>query len=415
MTQDQFPPPEPADQEPQPLPQEPSDTIPEPLQPELPTDIASDPIASDPIASEKPTLADLEAQSELDIGSQEPRVEEPITGEPSLKASEFEQRESDVEGSPTPPEKSASQTIQEAWERVRPGLQTQTVKALRGTIHLLEGVVERLEESGAPGSEKRSENMPPTSETVPDKLVPPSVTDELPEKFRLAWQRLQRWWATVLPQIRSRLPESLSEKFSDRALTGSIVTVLVLFLWIVPGLFSGQPKPTPVAKAPSPVPEVTPPAAKPIPPQISTPEPAQPVAPKPTEDKPAPQIVKVSPAPIAPSPVPPSPPLKLTPEQKLIARIQDQVAEISNQYVNGLIQSVQANFRSSQLTVKVGNDWYGLSQLQQNKLADEILGRTQELDFSKLEITDIDGMLLARSPVVGSDMIILKREREQQG
>jgi hypothetical protein len=416
MTQDQFPPPESADQEPQIPPQEPSGTIPEPLQPELPTDNTLDPITPDPITPDpitpEPTLAELESLRDSRVGSQESGVEESVIGEPALEASGSGNRKSGGEGLSPPSEKSAAQTLQEAWERVRPGLQTQTIKALRGTIQLLEGIVERLEESEAPVSEKRSENMPPTSETVPDKLVPPFLTDELPEKFRSIWQRLQRWWATVLPQIRSRLPESLKEKFSDRALTGAIVTVLVLFLWIVPGLFSSQPKPSPVAKAP-PVQKVTPPAAKPtIPPQISTPEPAQPVAPKPTEDKPAPQVVKVSPAPVAPSPVPPPPPLKLTPEQKLIARIQDQVAEISNQYVNGLIQSVQANFRSSQLTVKVGNGWYGLSQPQQNKLADEMLGRMQELDFSKLEITDIEGTLLARSPVVGSEMIILKRERE---
>jgi ABC-type molybdenum transport system ATPase subunit/photorepair protein PhrA len=52
---------------------------------------------------------------------------------------------------------------------------------------------------------------------------------------------------------------------------------------------------------------------------------------------------------------------------------------------------------------------YELSGDRQNKLADEMLKRAQELDFSKLEITDIQGTLLARSPVVGPNMIILQR------
>jgi hypothetical protein len=51
-----------------------------------------------------------------------------------------------------------------------------------------------------------------------------------------------------------------------------------------------------------------------------------------------------------------------------------------------------------------------LKESQQDKLADEILRRSNELDFSKLEITDLKGTLLARSPVVGPNMVILKRQ-----
>jgi hypothetical protein len=104
--------------------------------------------------------------------------------------------------------------------------------------------------------------------------------------------------------------------------------------------------------------------------------------------------------------------LKLTPEQKLIARIQDQVAEISDQYVSGLIQSVQANFRASRLVVKISPGWYGLTHSQQDNLANEIYLKTRDLDFADLEIQDPDNYRLARSPVVGSNMVILKRTRE---
>ena len=33
-----------------------------------------------------------------------------------------------------------------------------------------------------------------------------------------------------------------------------------------------------------------------------------------------------------------------------------------------------------------------------------------DFDFSKVEITDSEGTLVARSPVVGTDMVILKRQ-----
>jgi len=43
----------------------------------------------------------------------------------------------------------------------------------------------------------------------------------------------------------------------------------------------------------------------------------------------------------------PTPTLELTPEQNLIASIENQVAEITDRYADGLIQSIQANFQSS--------------------------------------------------------------------
>jgi len=44
--------------------------------------------------------------------------------------------------------------------------------------------------------------------------------------------------------------------------------------------------------------------------------------------------------------VTPTPTLELTPEN-LIASIENQVAEITDRYADGLIQSIQANFQGS--------------------------------------------------------------------
>ncbi|AFY54521.1 hypothetical protein Riv7116_1983 [Rivularia sp. PCC 7116] len=109
----------------------------------------------------------------------------------------------------------------------------------------------------------------------------------------------------------------------------------------------------------------------------------------------------------------------LTPEETLIAAIQNQVGEISLNFKGSsssdrtfseIIESIQANFLNSNLTIKIRNNWYSLEKKQQDKLAAEILQRSQELDFTHLEITDLQGKLIARSPVVGTEMIIFKRK-----
>lgn len=176
--------------------------------------------------------------------------------------------------------------------------------------------------------------------------------------LRTGGQKFWAWWNQVLPQIRGLLPASLQTQLPDAVLTGAIAAILILLVWITPSLFFSKPSAKVVTRPPSPAPTL-----------------------------------------------PPSTP---TPEQPPIAQIQDQVAEVSNQYANGLIQSVQANFRASRLTVNISNGWYELTETQQSKLANDILKRAQQLNFMKLELTDSQGTLLARSPVVGPEMVILR-------
>jgi len=291
----------------------------------------------------------------------------------------------------------------EAIVAVQTPLKQPGIRALRGTIRLLETAVERLEAEPAPKQIRRAaapemaseKPLPPSSRPRTGKLAPLLSTATLREKCRTLWRQLRQSWRGVLRQLRDRLPASINRTWSDQALTGAIVGMAVLLLWTTSTLLPDQPQPTTIATspaekvAPSPAPTPTP---TPLPPLVKAPE--------------APPV-EISPSPVAPSPLPP--PLKLTPEQTLIARIQNQVGAISNQYANGLVQSIQANFRSSRLLVYVSDGWYGLSRSQQDQLAGELLSRTQKLDFSKLELIDGAGTLLARSPVVGAEMIILKR------
>lgn len=99
----------------------------------------------------------------------------------------------------------------------------------------------------------------------------------------------------------------------------------------------------------------------------------------------------------------------LTPEQTLIAAVENQVAEVSNRFASGLIRSIQADFKSSSLSVKVSDDWFNLEPSQQDKLAADMLERSRSLDFSHLYVIDSQDKLVARNPVVGTEMVILRR------
>jgi hypothetical protein len=103
-----------------------------------------------------------------------------------------------------------------------------------------------------------------------------------------------------------------------------------------------------------------------------------------------------------------TPELKLTPEQGLVVAIKNQIATIKNRYAEDLVIGIEPNFMASRLIVKVSNNWYELETSNQTSIADDIFREAQKLDFKKLEITNLQGQLVARSPVVGNNMIILQ-------
>jgi hypothetical protein len=189
------------------------------------------------------------------------------------------------------------------------------------------------------------------------------------------FETVEKVWDSILAAIRSLLPEAWNQKLSDWGLTGAIATFVVVIM--VTAVAITPETPTQLAK------EVKP---EPIP------APAELAAPELTDTSES-----------------NSSPLELTPEQRLIAGIQAQVAEITDQYANGLIQSIQANFQGNRLIVTVSDGWYELDEQDQEQLASEIWRRSQDLELSKLEITTSDGTLLARSPVVGSGIVIWQR------
>ena len=185
--------------------------------------------------------------------------------------------------------------------------------------------------------------------------------------FNLLTKVLKWVWATwnaVLPRVRALLPEPWKTRLPNQIFT-AIALALLLLILAVPSWLSGE-RPEAIARTEQPVPTL--PAERP---------------------KPAPVV-----------------------DATKLAKIQDRVVEVTDQYAPGLVQSIQANSRQSRLMVTMDDDWYGLLPDQQDKLANEVLKRSHQLKFDRLEFTDASGTLLARSPMVGSTMLVLERVKQ---
>jgi len=173
---------------------------------------------------------------------------------------------------------------------------------------------------------------------------------------------IQSWWVATLPTLRSRLPEPWKTKLPEQILTAIALLFLLSLLSATFALLPGKPPALVTA------------------PNFSAPNP--------------PSALVKSPQPVV--------------NLDRLSKIQDQLAEIATPYAEGLVESVQAS-RHSRLKVTIGHGWYDLKPEQQDKLAHEILKRSHKLKFDQLELNDAEGILLARSSVVGSDLLILER------
>jgi hypothetical protein len=282
------------------------------------------------------------------------------------------------------------------YQKNQPIWKTAIIQILRGTIGILETTVVKLETETPADSQQKN-------------------------GFFSSWDRFLR-------TFRLFLPSSISNNLSDRVLTGIFAVLFVVTIGIT--TFTFIPKSVEIAIVP-PVEEVTIPSPvvepEPIPTPVVEPEPIPtPVVehePTPTpvvEPEPTPTpVVEPEPTPtpvVEPEPTP-TPVVELTPEESLLAAIENQFAEISiavkskdkQNMISQLIKPIEANFRTSDLKIKIKDIWYNLEKYEQDKLAADILQRSQELNFTHLEVVDSQDKLIARSPVIGNQMIIFNR------
>ncbi len=308
----------------------------------------------------------------------------------------------------SPPESESSVTQSQATAaKILTTLRAGTVWTLRSTSRILERTADSLE----------TQSSDPLNPTV-SKIV---------GAITIGWQRFLPIWNQALKLIRDRLPADLSGKLGDRTLSGILAGTIVILFWFTSSLFSSKPpQPTQIATRP---PLITPSAT--FPSDLSAPESAPEIvsAPVPVETVEIPEIEPEPPV-IQPTMIEPTiepaveetpvqsvaevpPEIELTPEQKQIAAIQSQVTEISDRFITGLVIAVEPD--RDRLKVRVSGDWYRFSPEQQDRFANELWARSQTLNLNTLEITDAQGALLARPPIVGDSMVILKRKASREG
>ncbi|WP_434683780.1 hypothetical protein [Pseudanabaena minima] len=99
----------------------------------------------------------------------------------------------------------------------------------------------------------------------------------------------------------------------------------------------------------------------------------------------------------------------LTSEQIAIAKIQTQVSEVAKQYGESLFGSVQTDFKRGRLVVALNDGWYKLEPSQQTQLVTDLQNRSQSLNFKKLFVADAENHLIARTPVTGNEVVILRQ------
>lgn len=269
----------------------------------------------------------------------------------------------------------------------------QVIKLLRRAIAVLEGTVEKLE----------------ADPTAP--LLPPA-----PIALR-----------QVLRPVRALLPAGINRQFSDWGLTGAIAGLLLVILLTTTRLMLPEPAEQIAELPPATATEITenPPQDAEIPPPgqqtESTPE-KIPATPTETAELPPelPPETRTETTEASEPAIGESEPelfddyipeeiVPLTPEQTLVASVENQVNQLNRDYAQELIKSIKVDFQRSFLQVQLNDVWYNLTTSQQDKLASKLLAKVKGLDFSILEIRDGAENLLARSPVVGSQMIILRR------
>lgn len=202
-------------------------------------------------------------------------------------------------------------------------------------------------------------------------------------------------WQQVLGLVRSLLPESLSQKLSDGLLTGAIAGIFALILVIIFVSFPSSKPTTEVVDIPV-VPESE--LTEAIAPEESLPS---------TENGEISDLTLPE-APESIEPIVPEPP-KLTPEQIFLVSIQNQIDDLANQYGGGIVESLKFDFPSNLLILELNNDWYDMTQEEQEELVNQMFEEVQDLDFNKLALINTQGRIVARTSVIGSEMIILER------
>lgn len=105
-----------------------------------------------------------------------------------------------------------------------------------------------------------------------------------------------------------------------------------------------------------------------------------------------------------------SPPqLEFTGEQKAIVAIDKQIEKIAIDYEMDSLAKIEPNFVTDRLTLEIAENWQELNENKREEIANKWLQDSRKLSFKKLEIIDKEGALIARSPLIGKNIVILQK------
>jgi hypothetical protein len=235
---------------------------------------------------------------------------------------------------------------------------------------------------------RRGKNLPPVSsnvdiweEDLPDRTFTANPADAADRSRSLqpqaASSNLEKaigFWSALLQQFRRVLPAPIRQ-LSDAILTAIVVMLITVSIWIIDGLSVPSAKPS-IATAPS-----TPAIVQTDPAALSTATPT-----------------------IASAP-------KISPEQAFVEAIQSQLSDVTSQYPDDIIQTLNVDVARDLAIVRLNPVWYLIGDDRQNSVTDRMWLQARANHFGKLELQDANGTPIARSPVVGKHMIILQRRQ----
>jgi hypothetical protein len=346
------------------------------------------------------------------MSEDKPNASSPADESSSPESSKASAQPTSVRPTQTPSAKSSEDVstkllaiAKQTWTKAEPLLKEYGTKALlaanRGTEYFLDSVLPPLTQkaiAAIPTEAKHKFN-------AQIEKIQPTLTKLKPiwDKGVIPlWQKgIAPTWAKGLTLLRQRLPENLSA-LTNRFLTIGMIGLVLFVFWffsaLTPDRSVAQPKPakTPVATTRP----VRP--AQPAPPPKAAPR----ITPSPAPVKVAPKEI---PAPSAsPSPSPVATPVVPKPEIDL-ADIQEKLESAIARMGDGIITTVKAPERFQRLQVNLTQDWYGLPKAEQDQLAKAMAQQSEKLKFDTFELRDEQQALIARSPVVGNEVIILRR------
>lgn len=107
----------------------------------------------------------------------------------------------------------------------------------------------------------------------------------------------------------------------------------------------------------------------------------------------------------------------LSPQERNNQKLQQQLAQSigealpanTNANRNGLIASLAPANNGKALTIRLDSGWYQLEPGEQEAIATALWSQRDDLKFQQLTLKDLQGKTIARNPVVGDQMVILRR------